>query len=102
MKKICGSKTDLHVLKAIVELERLGFTPYMLIVPEYNLRKREGKVHEVKAHACTCPYIRRIAGAHGNFSKEDYEKSLEAADREDLSVAFKRPAQLNQTKAYLL
>lgn len=94
---------DQWVLDVVAELERLGFTPYMLSVPEYNLRMLKGKVQEVKSilSKFTYPYIKRLAGAHGHFTIKDYKKWLEQADTEDLAAALRRLAQLNQTKIYL-
>lgn len=47
------------------------------------------------------PYNRRIAGAHGNFSKQAHRKWLKEADREALAHALSCLAQLNQPKVYL-
>ncbi|MDH5461661.1 MAG: ABC transporter ATP-binding protein [Candidatus Bathyarchaeota archaeon] len=103
MKKICDSKPDKSVRDVVATLEKRGFTPYMLSVQEYNKWMLKGQVKEVKSilNTFTYPYTRRIAGAHGHFTMEDYEKWLKQADREDLAGALRRLAQLNQTKVYL-
>ena len=36
MTRVCESKPDKSILEAVAELEKLGFTPYLLAVPEYN------------------------------------------------------------------
>jgi aspartate/tyrosine/aromatic aminotransferase len=61
------------------------------------------KISEVKMilSEFTYPNIRRIAGAHGHFTSQDWDCWLERADREDLAYALNRLAQLNQTKVYL-
>jgi hypothetical protein len=41
------------------------------------------------------------SGAHGNFSKQIYEKWLKNAERKDLAQALGYLAQINQTKLYL-
>ena len=46
-------------------------------------------------------YNRRIAGAHGHFTIEDYQKWLKKAETKDLAQALTRLAQLNQSKVYL-
>jgi len=46
MKKICKSKPDKSILEAVAELEKLGFTPYLLAVPEYNKRILKGRSHK--------------------------------------------------------
>jgi hypothetical protein len=91
------------VLVAVAELEKLGFTSYLLAVPEYNKQKLQGQVQEVKEvlEGFSYPYNRRIAGAHGNFSKKDYKEWLEQVEDLDLARALSRLAQLNQTKVYL-
>jgi len=46
MKKICESKIDPSVLDAVAALQKLGWIPFMLAVPEYNMRMLEGKVDQ--------------------------------------------------------
>jgi len=103
MKKICESKPYKSILEAITDLEKLGFIPYLLAVPEYNKRMLKGKVPQVKAilSSFSYPYNRRIAGKHGHFTVKDYRKWLEMAERNCLARALGRLAQLNQSKVYL-
>ena len=103
MKKVCESEPDRSVLGAVAELEKLGFTPYMLAVPEYNKQMLEGRVSQVKEilGSFSYPYNRRIAGAHGNFKNKDYLEWLQNAEKEELASALSRLAQLNQSKVYL-
>jgi len=103
MKKVCESTPDRSILGAVAELENLGFTPYMLAVPEYNKRMLEGRLQQVKEilGIFSYPYNRRIAGAHGNFKNKDYQGWLKNADVEELAKALCRLAQLNQSKVYL-
>jgi ABC-type ATPase with predicted acetyltransferase domain len=103
MKKICESKPDKMILEAVAELEKLGFTSYLLAVPEYNRRMLEGRIPQVKEilGRFGYPYTRRIAGQHGNFTMNDYRKWLKKAGRDDLAKALRRLAQLNQSKVYL-
>jgi hypothetical protein len=103
MKKIWKSKPDKSILEVVADLEKLGFTPYLLAVPEYNKRMLSGQVPQVKKILSTFsyPYNRRIAGQHGHFTKEDYQKWLKKAEKDDLARALRRLAQLNQTKVYL-
>ena len=71
MVRICESKPDKSVLEAVINLEKLGFTSYLLSVPEYNKRMLKGKIQQVIEifQLFSYPYNRRIAGAHGNFKK---------------------------------
>ncbi len=103
MSKVCESKPDKSILGAMKELERLGFTPYLLAILEYNKRMLMGRVPQVKEILSnfSYPYNRRIAGQHGHFSMKDYEKWLGKAQRNDLAQALGRLAQLNQVKLYL-
>jgi ABC-type ATPase with predicted acetyltransferase domain len=104
MQKICESKPDESILNAVAELEKLGFTPYLLAVPEYNKRLLKGQILQVKeilSHF-SYPYNRRIAGQHGHFTNEDYRKWLKKAERNDLARALRRLAQLDQSKVYLV
>jgi len=103
MKEICKSKPDKSILDAVAELEKLGFTPYLLAVPEYNRRMLKGQVPQVKdiLGNFSYPYNRRIAGQHGHFTTENYRKWLKRAETDDLVRALKRLAQLNQSKVYL-
>jgi ABC-type ATPase with predicted acetyltransferase domain len=103
MKKICESDPDKSILEAVAELQKLGFTPYLLAVPEYNKRMLKGKVLQVKKilSSFTYPYNRRIAGQHGHFNMEDYNKWLKKTERDELARALRRLAQLNQSKVYL-
>ncbi|HDQ05701.1 MAG TPA: hypothetical protein ENN36_03130 [Candidatus Bathyarchaeota archaeon] len=103
MIRVCESKQDKSILEAVVKLEKLGFTSYLLAVPEYNKRMLNGQVSQVKEILCSFsyPYNRRIAGAHGHFTKENYRRWLEKAKRNDLAQVLRRLAQLNQSKVYL-
>ena len=103
IKKICESKPDKSILKAVAELAKLGFTSYLLSVPEYNKRMLKGLVLQVKEilSKFSYPYNRRIAGQHGHFTMKDYRKWLKEAKRDDLGWALRRLAQLNQSKVYL-
>jgi len=103
MRKIGESEPDRSILEAVEKLDQLGFTSYLLAVPEYNTKMLEGQVEQVKEvlGSFSYPYNRRIAGATGHFTKEDYRKWLENADVSELARALSRLAQLNQTKVYL-
>jgi len=103
MKKICESKPDKSILDAVAELEKLGFTAYLLAAPEYNKRMLKGQFQQVKQvlSRFSYPYNRRIAGQHGHFTVKDYRKWLKKAQRNDLAWALRRLAQLNQSKTYL-
>ena len=96
-------QADKSILEAVAELEKLGFTPYLLAVPEYNRRMLKERVPQVKEilGSFSYPYNRRIAGQHGHFTMEDYRKWLKKAERNDLARALRRLAQLNQSKVYL-
>lgn len=49
MTRICEWKQDKSILEAVTKLEKLGFaSSYLLAIPEYNKRKLEGKVQQVK------------------------------------------------------
>jgi len=87
----------------VAELEKLGFTPYLLGVTEYNKQMLKERVQQVKAilNGFSYPYNRRIAGQHGHFTMEDYRKWLKKAETDDLAWALRRLAQLNQSKVYL-
>ena len=87
----------------MIELEKLGFTPYLLAVPEYNKRMLKERVSQVKEilGSFSYPYNRRIAGAYGRFTMEDYRKWLKKAEINDLARALRRFAQLDQSKVYL-
>ena len=64
------------------------------------LKERVSQVKEI-LRGFSYPYNRRIAGAHGNFTIKDYRAWLEKANIDDLALALKRLAQLNQSKVYL-
>ena len=84
-------------------LEKYGFTSYLFAVPEINKLMLEGRVPQVK-DILLCfkyPYNRRIAGAHGNFKRQDYVEWMLQASRKDLAKGLCRLAQLNQPKIYL-
>ena len=103
MTRICESKPDKSIFEAVTKLEKLGFTSYLLSVPEYNKLILDGRVRQVKEilDCFSYPYNRRIAGAHGRFTKEDYGKWLQTAENSELSRTLSRLAQLNQSKVYL-
>jgi ABC-type ATPase with predicted acetyltransferase domain len=103
MTKVCESKPDKSILEPISGLEELGFTSYLLSVPEYNKRVIERKTQQVKEilQRFSYPYNRRIAGAHGYFTKEDYKDWLKNVKGPGLARALTRLAQLNQAKVYL-
>lgn len=103
MQRICETTLNKAVSDAITSLEKLGFTPYMLSVPQYNRRVLRGKIEKVKEILSKFhfPYSRRIAAQQGNFRMKDWREWLAAASPGDLAVALTRVAQLNQTKVYL-
>ena len=103
MIRVCESKPDKSILRAVAELEKLGFISYLLAVPEINKRVLKGQVHQVKEILSSFgyPYNRRIAGAHGRFTKEDYREWLQKVEKCELARALTRLAQLNQSKVYL-
>jgi ABC-type ATPase with predicted acetyltransferase domain len=103
MKRVCESKPNKSILEAVAELEKIGFTPYLLAVPEYNKLMLKGRVPKVKEilGSFSYPYNRRIAGQHGHFTMEYYRKWLRKAEPDDLALGLRRLAQLNQTKVYL-
>jgi hypothetical protein len=73
---ICESKPDRSIVEAVADLEKIGFTSYLLVIPEYNKRMLKGMVPRVKEilGRFTYPYNRRIAGQHGHFTKNNYQK----------------------------
>ena len=87
MTRVCESKPDKSIFEAVAELEKLGFTSYLLAVPEINKRMLKGQVQQVKDILSNFgyPYNRRIAGAHGHFRMENYRKWLIKAQRNDLA-----------------
>ena len=103
MIRVCESKPDKSILETVAKLEELGFTSYLLAVPEYNKQMLEERVTQVKEilGSFSYPYNRRIAGAHGNFTMEDYREWLQNVEQEELARALVRLAQLNQSKVYL-
>ena len=103
MTRVCESKPDKSILEAMTELEKLGFISYLLAVPEINKRVLNGQVQQVKGilSSFSYPYNRRIAGAHGRFTMEDYHEWLQNVEQEEIARALTRLAQLNQTKVYL-
>ena len=103
LQKIGKSKPDLSILQSVAKLEQLGFMPFMMAVPEYNMQKLKGKIQQVKdiLSVFNYPYNRRIAGAHGNYKMSNYRKWLLNAEKEELSRALARLAQLSQAKVYL-
>jgi len=103
MNKICESKPDKSILEVMAKLEKLGFISYLLAVPDYNKRMLKGRVPQVKEilGSFSYPYNRRIAGAHGHFTQEDYRKWLKKAGIDNLARALRRLVQLNQSKVYL-
>ena len=103
MTRVCESKPNKLILKAVEKLEQLGFTPYLLAVPEYNSQMLDERARQVKdiLGCFSYPYNRRIAGAHGCFTKEDYTEWLQKVETCDLARGLSRIAQLNQQKVYL-
>ncbi|MCK4885580.1 hypothetical protein KAS24_05850, partial [Candidatus Bathyarchaeota archaeon] len=65
-----------------------------------SMKGRIPKVKEILS-SFSYPYNRRIAGAHGHFTMEDYRKWLEKVELDDMSRALRRLVQLFQSKVYL-
>lgn len=103
MTRICESKPDKSILEAVTKLEKLEFTSYLLSVPVYNKGMLDGRVPQVKEilGSFSYPYNRRIAGAHGRFTKKEYSDWLQQVEKPELARALSRLAQLNQSKVYL-
>jgi hypothetical protein len=87
----------------MLKLEKLDFISYVLAVPEYNKKLLEGRVQQVKEilKIFSYPYNRRIAGAHGFFTKNNYKDWLKTLQELELARALSRLAQLNQSKGDL-
>ena len=103
MRRILESEVNPEILAAVEKLGELGFINYLLAVPDYNFEKLEGQVNRVK-EILSCfsyPYNRRIAGAPGNFKRQDYVEWMLQASKMDLARGLCRLAQLNQPKIYL-
>jgi len=64
------------------------------------LKEQVSQVKEILS-CFSYPYNRRISGAHGNFTINDYRRWLKKAEKDDLAHALTRLAQLNQSKVYL-
>jgi ABC-type ATPase with predicted acetyltransferase domain len=103
MTRVCESNPDNSIIEAVNKLEMLGFTSFLLSVPEYNAKKLMHLSPQVKKilELFDYPYNRRIAGAHGRFTKKEYDNWLQNVEPSELARALTRLAQLNQTKAYL-
>jgi hypothetical protein len=103
MTRFCESKPTSSILEAVVKLEELEFTSYLLSVPEYNRRKLEGLSSQVKEilQVFNYSYNKRIAGAHGHFTRKNYITWLRNDQKDELVGALARLARLNQTKFYL-
>jgi N-acetylglutamate synthase-like GNAT family acetyltransferase len=103
MTRICESRPDKSILKIVAELKKLGFTSYLLSVPEYNKRMLKGLISQVKEILGNFSYAynRRTAGARGHFTKKHYREWLQKAEKCELAQALSRLAQLNQSKIYL-
>jgi hypothetical protein len=48
MTHVCESKPNTSILEAVTKFEELGFTSYLLTVPEYNNRRLKGRMSQVK------------------------------------------------------
>jgi hypothetical protein len=103
MTRVCESSPDNSIIEAVAKLEKLSFISYLLSVPEYNKRTLMGRVQQVKETLkhFDYPYNRRIAGAHGRFTKKDYNNWLQNVEESELAQALARLEQLNQSKIYL-
>jgi hypothetical protein len=82
MIRICESKRayikpDNSIVEAVAKI-KIGFTAYLLSVPEYNKRKLKGPIPYVKEILRLISYLynRRFAGVHGHFTMEKHKKCL--------------------------
>ncbi len=69
MKKLCESKPDKSILEAVAELEKLGFTSYLLAVSEYDKRMLKGQV----------PQVKRSSAASLILTTEESQVSMDAS-----------------------
>jgi hypothetical protein len=59
----------------------------ILAIPEYNKRKLDVKVQQVKKimEGFSYLYNRRIAGAYGRFTKKDYRDWLHTVEKSEIA-----------------
>jgi len=108
MTKIAERKPHKSVLKAVEQLQKLGFNPVFLASKQMNLQILAGmntkQVAEVKQALLSVSsfYYRRLAAVGQVFlTRTDFEKTLRSATLEKLAQMLSVLSVLNQTKVYL-
>jgi len=96
-----GSESEQHHNETLSNMSSWTTAASARAIQQTNVEGTIQKVKEILS-SFSYPYNRRIAGQHGHFTMEDYEKWLNKAERNDLAQALNRLAQLNQRKVYLL
>lgn len=101
-------KPHKSIVKAVEQLQKLGFNPVFLASKQMNLQtlesmnqKQVAKVKQVLLSVSSI-YYRRLAAAGQVFStRTDFEKTLKSATLQKLAQMLSALSVLNQTKVYL-
>jgi len=108
MTKIAERKPHKSILKAVEQLQRLGFNPVFLASKQMNQQVLEGmaqkQIAQVKQALVSVSnvYYKRLASAGPAFlTRTDFEKTLESATLQKLAQMLSALSVLNQTKVYL-
>jgi len=109
MQKITETKPNPNILKAIEQLQNLGFNPTLLGSPTYNMEKirQLGKsavsaVLEQFSKKAGGNLRKRVTASGENFQRhEEFLNTISRFDEESLAKCLKRLSFLAQTKVYL-
>jgi ABC-type ATPase with predicted acetyltransferase domain len=108
MTKIAERKPHKSILKAVEQLQKLGFNPVFLASKQMNQQKLESvnlkQVAEVKQALLSVSniYYKRLASAGQAFlTRADFEKTLKSTTLEKLAQMLSALSVLTQTKVYL-
>jgi len=109
MRRIAESTPDRNVIRALAQLEQLGFSTAFLSSQTYNIQKLQEKATMQKVKEVLKEFSKRagifrraLAGTHKAFmDKTEFERILEEADETKLASMLKRLSFLGQPKIYL-
>jgi len=106
MRKVAVRQPPESICRAVKDLEKLGFRPYLLASAPSNLEhlqvlSRE-EVEEARRILMSAGYYKRLGGRGGTFvRKKEFEEWIKDKSLEELAKVLARLAVLAETKVYL-
>jgi len=106
MRKICSTQPAASILKAVFELEKLGFKRYLMASIQSNLERLRNltsdEVEKIKKILCGVGYYKRLRATRKPYlRKKEFSEWIKEASLKTVAKVIARLAVLAETKVYL-